>query len=93
MNLAQQQQISFEMQKRLAETESVQSQLLKELRELKGQKEAMPGVPEGTAERHEFIPANGFSGNDPNAPMDAMSLKTADLFGTPSMRSQVHVFR
>ena len=59
MNLAQQQQASVEMQRRLAETEYAQKQLLMELRELKGQKkEDTPGVPEGAAEVREFAPAD-----------------------------------
>ena len=46
MNLAQQQHASMDFQRRLTETESVQAQLLKELRELKGRKDEVPkGLP------------------------------------------------
>ena len=56
MNLAQQQHASMDLQRRLTETESVQAQLLKELRELKGRKDEVPGVSEGTAEVRDSIP-------------------------------------
>ena len=86
MNIAQQQQASFEMQRRLAETENVQAQLLKELRELKGRKDETPGVPEGAAENREFAPAHEAPPTGLSQADDARSFKTADLFGTPSMR-------
>ena len=56
MNLAQQQHASMDLQRRLTETESVQAQLLKELRELKGRKDEVPGVSEGTAKVRDSIP-------------------------------------
>ena len=45
MNLAQQQQTAMDLQRRLTETESVQAQLLKELREMKQRKDDAPGIP------------------------------------------------
>ena len=88
MNLAQQQQASFEMQRRLAEMESIQAQLLKELRELKGRKDETPGVPEGAAEVRESIPAHEAPFTGLSQADDVRSFRTADLFGTPSMKSQ-----
>ncbi|CAK9107610.1 unnamed protein product [Durusdinium trenchii] len=58
MNLAQQQQASMDLQRRLTETESIQAQLLKELREMKQRKDDAPGVPEGAAELRESIPVH-----------------------------------
>ena len=82
INLAQQQQTAMDLQRRLTETESVQAQLLKELRD------DAPGIPEGAAEPCESIPIHeappaGLSQRD-----DVRSLRTAELFGTPSLKSQ-----
>ena len=88
MNLAQQQHASMDLQRRLTETESIQAQLLKELHDLKGRKDDVPGVSEGTAEVRDAIPKHDAPLSGLSQTDDVRSVKTADLFGTPSMRSQ-----
>ena len=88
MNLAQQQHASMDLQRRLTETESIQAQLLKELHELKGRKDDVPGVSEGTTEVRDAIPKHDAPLSGLSQTDDVRSVRTADLFGTPSMRSQ-----